>query len=289
MAMARPSSARPKATAAGPGASLAASAASESNSAEIRLAKRRPVLAGPGRVSQQVKQPVGEGSARGMDQQDQVSLPGQHPIPVDRPQAGQDLDSLFCHQTLPPMKRHRMKGTRIGPLATSQTPSQIRTNWIDKRGPADVAHDPRHGAGAEQQPDQQTLRYPGSQPEQRRPVLFPAPLHQEMVEELPEHAQHGDAQEDQEAVPVLVAERRAARQDRDDHERYEAADDSQQEDPGLYPAAQGGNHAGTCPYRSVGILGKRIMAAGSWPSAAIGKRNGPGRFSGRIPAGPGRR
>ena len=38
-----------------------------------------------GGASQQIKQPVGEGPARGVDQQHQISLPGQHPVSVDRP------------------------------------------------------------------------------------------------------------------------------------------------------------------------------------------------------------
>src|SRR5579859_798114 len=114
-----------------------------------------------------------------------------------------------------------------------------------------------------------------------------------MVGKLPEHAHHGHAEQDQEAVLVLIAEWRAARQDRDDDQGYQAADHGEQEDPGLYAAIQGRNHASTCPYRipvgSLSSMGNGIMAVCSSPSAAIAGPNGPGRSSGRIRGELGRR
>ncbi len=41
-----------------------------------QVGKAQTGLAGPGGVGQQIQQPVGEGPARGMDQEHQISLPG---------------------------------------------------------------------------------------------------------------------------------------------------------------------------------------------------------------------
>src|SRR4029077_2356824 len=114
---------------------------------------------------------------------------------------------------------------------------------LDEEGdPADATRDARYGSGAYQNPDQRAFRYSLDQPEQRGPVLLPAPLHQQMVEKLPEHPHYGHAEKHQEAVLVLIAEWRAARQDRDDDQGYDAADHGEQENPGLYAASQGRNH-----------------------------------------------
>src|ERR1700735_3187810 len=116
-----------------------------------------------------------------------------------------------------------------------------------------------------------------------------------MVEKLPEHAHHDHTEQHQEAVLVLIAEWRVARQDGDDDQSYEAADHREQENPGLYAASQGRNHASTCPYRipvgSTGIIcslnyGCRLLAQRShcWTD-----RPGQPGFPGKIRGEPGRR
>jgi hypothetical protein len=81
-----------------------------------------PVTAGIRGLLQQGQQAVGELIVGRAGQQDQVTLPGQHPLTWDRPQPG--TGRFLGHTSLPPLNRRRMNGTLIDPLAASHTAGQ---------------------------------------------------------------------------------------------------------------------------------------------------------------------
>src|SRR6266487_628201 len=99
------------------------------------------------------------------------------------------------------------------------------------------AGDPRNNSRAQQQPDKQSLGNHREQAEQRRPVLLPAPLHDEVVDALPADAEYGDGGEYHEVVAVHDRQRRRNRKYRADDKGDQPADYGEQHKPGLDPAA----------------------------------------------------
>ncbi len=152
---------------------------------------------------------------------------------------GVDGMAVRVHQMiLPPKKRQRMSGTRIGPLTQSQITTQITMKSITKVENGTSSVDSGHHLELEQQPDQGALVDAGDEAEQRRPVLLPPELLDQVVDDLPAHAEHGHrGQDDVRRLVVGVVG-----QDRRDQQRDQCAPGGQHEDAGLDPPVQCGKH-----------------------------------------------
>ena len=190
----------------------------------------------------------GPTAAGSVDPTSSRTLPRAARVPV--PRLGTQTEALQSSEdsrvwdvmgqtSLPPKKRHRMNGTRMGPLVMSQMDIQMKRKSMRNADRGDLRSvDAGHQVEPEQHQDQQELVDPGDEAEQRRPVLLPPELLDAVVDQLPDHAEHGHArQQDERGLVVGVAG-----QERRQHQRPEDADGGEHEEPGLDPAVERGQH-----------------------------------------------